>query len=262
MSTTTDFLEWHATALAEGVHRTRDRIEAPQEVLTAGDFEHGIELAKALARQVGKEVRAFLARARPGWAGDTKGERGALIRACAATEKAIGNVLDLADIGQGRGLSIRGIRSCQSALDRVSLLRDALEQDGPPAFAAEEDAAQATPRRHHRTRLELQMQAILDRLDAVKPSSCKVVPLTTFTPEPFEVLKEILVVIEESDGEYLASFYDAGIATQGDNPQEAFDNLKDLILSHFEILGEPSRRLAPPLRRQQAVLQEFIRRKG
>lgn len=264
MSTTTDFLEWHARALVEGVSRVRGQAELPQAVLTAGDFEHGIELAKTLARLIGKEVRAFLARARPGWAGDAEGERAALIRACSLTEEAIDSTLDLADIGLKRGLTIRGIRSCQSALDRVSVLRDALEQDEPPAPAGEEDVADvapATTRRHHMSRLEAKVQAIIDRLDALKLPPCKVVPLTTFAPEPFVLLKDIPVVIEESDGEYMASFFDAGIATMGDNPQEAFDNLKDLILGRFEILtGDMPHKLAPPVKRQAAVLREFIRK--
>jgi hypothetical protein len=90
-----------------------------------------------------------------------------------------------------------------------------------------------------------------------------IVPITTFTPESFELTRDILAVIEESDDEYIASFYDANVSAGGSNQEEAIANLKDLLLSRFDYLDRLSpEKLGPGPRRQFAVLQEFIRRRN
>ena len=90
-----------------------------------------------------------------------------------------------------------------------------------------------------------------------------IVPIQSFTPEPFVVLKEIRAVIEESDGEYIASFYDANVSAGGSNKQEAVDNLKENLLSRFDYLdGLPTeKKLGLGIARQLAVLREFIGRR-
>jgi hypothetical protein len=95
----------------------------------------------------------------------------------------------------------------------------------------------------------------------VRPGSITV-PIQTFAPEPFDLLKEIKAVVEESDNEYIASFYDANVSAGGCNPQESLDNLKENLLSRFDYLEKlPLKQLGPGPRKQLAVLREFIRRR-
>ena len=85
-------------------------------------------------------------------------------------------------------------------------------------------------------------------------------PIKSFAPEPFEVVKEIPVVIEQGDEEYLATFYDANVGASGSNEVEAIENLKDVLLSRYDHLdGVAKKKLAPPVAKQIAVLREFIR---
>jgi hypothetical protein len=106
-------------------------------------------------------------------------------------------------------------------------------------------------------------------LPALKDDTCLeidgsvTVPIQTFSPEPFEVLKEIKAVIEESDDEYIASFFDANVSAGGSNQQEAIDNLKENLLNRFDYLGSlPPERLGIGPQKQLAVLREYIGRRG
>jgi hypothetical protein len=117
-----------------------------------------------------------------------------------------------------------------------------------------------------RQRLLVQLDVMSSRLrileQKVSAGCGLIVPINSFAPEPFEVVKEIRVVIEESDGEHMAHFFDAGIGAQGCNQQEAVDNLKDAMLSAFDYLDPlPEAKLGPALRKQIAVLREYVRRR-
>jgi ribulose-5-phosphate 4-epimerase/fuculose-1-phosphate aldolase len=85
--------------------------------------------------------------------------------------------------------------------------------------------------------------------------------IRTFAPEPYKALQPIPVTIEpSSDGtSCIAGFYDANIYAQGDNEQEAFSNLKSLLLDLFDgLTAELPDNLGPEPRRQRAVLQQFM----
>jgi predicted RNase H-like HicB family nuclease len=83
--------------------------------------------------------------------------------------------------------------------------------------------------------------------------------IATFAPEPFSIRKPIPVSFQESHGEYIASFLDAGVSAQGATVQEAFDNLKDLLLARFDrLVALPAEKLSPVIAKQAAVLREFI----
>jgi hypothetical protein len=85
------------------------------------------------------------------------------------------------------------------------------------------------------------------------------VAITSFSPEPFALVRPIEVMVEQVDDSYVASFFDANISASGDNQQEAFDNLRSLILDTYDsLLAEPSERLGPEPRRQLAVLESFL----
>jgi hypothetical protein len=83
--------------------------------------------------------------------------------------------------------------------------------------------------------------------------------IETVAPEPYDVRRPIPVVIRAVDDGFAASLFDANIHTEGETPQEAFDNLRTLILDTLELLSEqPAETLGPEPRRQLAVLREFI----
>ena len=89
------------------------------------------------------------------------------------------------------------------------------------------------------------------------------VPITTFAPEPYVLIRPLLVVVQQSEEGYTASFFDLNIHASGDTEEEAFRNLKALILDVFDsLLEEPPARLGPEPKRQLAVLREFIRKKN
>jgi len=91
-------------------------------------------------------------------------------------------------------------------------------------------------------------------------ASRKTVEIRTFAPEPYQLPSPISVSVEEdADGSFLVSFFDANISTTGENEQEAFENLKSLILDVFDSLNrEDPAKLGPEPRRQLAVLRRFI----
>ena len=97
--------------------------------------------------------------------------------------------------------------------------------------------------------------------NAVSPGSAGIwAPITTFTPEPYELLRQIVVVIHPNETGYTAGFFDANIHASGDTEEEALRNLKSVILDTFDALStEPPDQLGPEPKRQLAVLSEFLR---
>ena len=89
------------------------------------------------------------------------------------------------------------------------------------------------------------------------------VPITTFAPEPYELRRPLLILVQREGAGFTASFFDANLHASGDTEEEAFRNLKSLLLDVFDSLrAEPAGRLGPEPKRQLAVLQEFICQKS
>jgi predicted RNase H-like HicB family nuclease len=83
--------------------------------------------------------------------------------------------------------------------------------------------------------------------------------IETFTPEPYDVRRPIPILIRQIADGYSASLFDANIHTEGETEQEAFDNIRSLLLDVLEVLSkQPEESLGPEPRRQLAVLREFI----
>ena len=92
-------------------------------------------------------------------------------------------------------------------------------------------------------------------------SASIVVPLTSFSPEPFEVRSPINVVLQGSDGDYTATFFDANIGSSGETQQEAIENLKELLIMSYESLeADEEENLGPQMKKQKAVLDAFMKR--
>jgi hypothetical protein len=90
-----------------------------------------------------------------------------------------------------------------------------------------------------------------------------VVPITTLGTEPYDLLKEIKVVIQASDEEFLATFFDANVNAFGCNEADALDTLKDMLLRRFDYLESlQPEKLGPGPAKQLAVLRCFIRRRS
>lgn len=97
-------------------------------------------------------------------------------------------------------------------------------------------------------------RAILDYVPRVS-----VALITTFAPEPYVVKQPVPLSIYLRNDEYVASFFDGNIHTSGENEQEAFENVKSLILDTFdEVSSWPRDRLAPRAIRQLIALEEYI----
>ena len=84
--------------------------------------------------------------------------------------------------------------------------------------------------------------------------------ISTFAPEPYEVLRPIPVLIRPEGDELVASFVEADVHASGETQQEAFENLKSLVLDVFDSMrSHPAERLGPEPARRLTVLRDFIR---
>jgi hypothetical protein len=99
------------------------------------------------------------------------------------------------------------------------------------------------------------------RLHKLESAQTKIVPINTFAPEPYELLKTFLVSVQSVEGGFEAGWYDANIHTTGENEEEAVSNLKSLILDFFDSLSKESQeKLGIEPKRQLAVIRIFIKR--
>lgn len=114
----------------------------------------------------------------------------------------------------------------------------------------------------HRRRFEALAATVRDvetRLDQLEAAQGVAASIQSFAPELYKLLKPIPVVIHADGEEFSATFFDANISTCGDTPQEAFGNLRELILDIFDKLSSlPPARLGPAPKKQLAILRDFI----
>jgi hypothetical protein len=88
-----------------------------------------------------------------------------------------------------------------------------------------------------------------------------VVPLTTLTPSPFQMIQQIPVTIEGDGEDFTATFVEANVSASGETEADAIANFKDSLLSSYEILeGMPSNELGSLPARQWAILQDVVKR--
>jgi hypothetical protein len=85
------------------------------------------------------------------------------------------------------------------------------------------------------------------------------VPITSLEPEPFELNRQICIVVEPDEDQFIATFFDANINASGDTEVEAVDNVKDAIITSFRRFQELGpERLGPGPGKQFAVLRSLI----
>ncbi len=110
--------------------------------------------------------------------------------------------------------------------------------------------------------IEAEVLLLKDRCVLLERTAPLVVPIETFAPEPYEVIKPFHCVVRLQDGEYIASFFDANLSASGDTYSEAVFNLKDVIVGTFEMLTMMDEDdLGPGPLQQKRVLEEFMQGK-
>ena len=92
-------------------------------------------------------------------------------------------------------------------------------------------------------------------LKANRPAT--IVPVQTFAPEPYDLLKPLSVIVQADEDEFSACFPDANLTAYGDNEFEAVEHLKGMILDTFDKFSS-GRKLGPGPTKQLAVLREFV----
>jgi len=100
------------------------------------------------------------------------------------------------------------------------------------------------------------------RIHRLESIQTKIVPIDSFAPEPYDLLKPIFVPVHSVEGGFNACWFDANIHASGDNEEEAVSNLKSLILDFFDTYSnEPDNALGPEPTRQLAVLRAYVHKK-
>lgn len=102
----------------------------------------------------------------------------------------------------------------------------------------------------------------LAHLEGGRPAPVTV-SLGTLEPEPYELMRDIEILIEPSDDGFVASFLDANLSISGDTQHEAVTNLKALMIDAFERLHELGEsKLGPGPKQQLRILGSLIRTKA
>ena len=84
--------------------------------------------------------------------------------------------------------------------------------------------------------LREQTLTVRDLLSRVRRGYPRHVPLENLRDPRFEVSRPLPVVLEEDDGQFVATWYDADVFGYGDTEQEALEDLCDGIVSLWDVL--------------------------
>jgi hypothetical protein len=109
--------------------------------------------------------------------------------------------------------------------------------------------------------LAKEVASLKERIAALETHNTIAVPVETLSPEPYEVIRPFHVVLQAAGDDYLATFFDANISATGETQGEAIENLKDIIVTAFDMLTHHKEsELGPGPLRQINVLRNFMRR--
>jgi hypothetical protein len=110
--------------------------------------------------------------------------------------------------------------------------------------------------------VQLAVDGLEMRMQKLESLQTKIIPIDSFAPEPYVILKPILVAVHAIEDEFEASWFDANIHFSGGNEEEAVSNLKGLILDCFDrFSGKTPEQLGPEPVRQLAVMREYIQKR-
>jgi len=86
------------------------------------------------------------------------------------------------------------------------------------------------------------------------------VPIESFQPEPYEILRPITAVVTPIEDGFEAGLFDANLFSTGDTEVEALDNLKSMIVETYSALEElGDSQLGPGPLRQKKILSALVR---
>ena len=71
--------------------------------------------------------------------------------------------------------------------------------------------------------------------------------IRNFRSDRLELAEELIVILEEREGEYIANSYDTGQYGHGYSPDEAIEHLCSVLEDYYDLLGEDEGHLSPPL---------------
>lgn len=87
-----------------------------------------------------------------------------------------------------------------------------------------------------------------------------ILEIKSLPSETYEVVKPFHIVIKPHGEEFIASFYEVKLSAMGDFESEAIENLKDIIISTYELLSEHKEsKLGPGPLTQFNSLKKYIR---
>jgi dCTP deaminase len=108
-------------------------------------------------------------------------------------------------------------------------------------------------------RVSEEIKAYIDSKLGRLSQQVETVPMTTLATTELNLQRDIPIVIEQTDDGFVAIFFDANLSMSGDTQEEAFRNVRGLIVDIFMGLdGEPADRLGPGPKMQLQVLRSFI----
>jgi len=113
-------------------------------------------------------------------------------------------------------------------------------------------------------KIEVTLLDVVNKLDLrSQPRSALWVPIHSFAPEPYEILKPITAVITPVEDGFEAGLFDANLFSTGDTEVEAVQNLKSMILETYSTLNQlGDSKLGPGPLRQRNILSALIRKVG
>lgn len=108
--------------------------------------------------------------------------------------------------------------------------------------------------------LQVQIQDIHSLLAHISRGYPRQILLENLRDLQYEVIHAIPVVLEEEEGQYVATWYDMDMFGYGDSEQEALEDLCKSIVSLWEVLKRESAAggLSETLAKQWAFLQKVI----
>src|SRR5438094_7284113 len=102
-------------------------------------------------------------------------------------------------------------------------------------------------------RLEREVRAPKQHYEELHGSLGFAVPINSLAPEPFVLKRPFHVVVRPSDGEFIATLFDANLGMTGETIEEAVEGLKMTIVDTFDFYEEHESTLGPGPARQLAV---------
>ncbi|MDZ4820182.1 MAG: hypothetical protein SGJ20_14535 [Planctomycetota bacterium] len=84
------------------------------------------------------------------------------------------------------------------------------------------------------------------------------IPIQSLNDDQLVVIKEILAVVQEDEGAFVATFFDANINASGDSQIEAVEMLKEMLASSYRLFVNREQELGTRPRQQLATLRKHI----